>query len=92
MLSASHLTTSVSQVCATFTGAIVGLTLMGHQAVRNALFPNLHLYLNLLQTAIHNSNNEMKRFEGCKCFGALLHAVGMAMRDLMKCALCSSFI
>ena len=62
----------------------MGLTFMGHQAVRNALFPNLYLYLDLLQTAIHNSNNEMKRFEGCKCFGALLHAVGMAMRDLIK--------
>ena len=65
-------------------GAIVGLAAMGHQAVRNALFPNLHTYLGLLQTAIHTSDNEMKRFEGCQCFGALLNAVGMAMRDRIK--------
>lgn len=57
---------------------------MGHQAVRNALFPNLHAYLALLHTAIQSSDNEMKRYEACQCFGALLNAVGMALRDLIK--------
>ena len=65
-------------------GAIVGLTALGHQAVRNALYPNLHPYLALLQDQMQQSGNEMKRYEAYKCFGALLHAAGAAIRDRVK--------
>ena len=65
-------------------GAIVGLTALGHQAVRNALYPNLAPYLSLLQQQMHQSSNEMKRFEAYKCFGALLQAAGLAIRDRIK--------
>lgn len=62
-------------------GAIVGLTHMGHEAVRTALFPNLATYLATLQQAIQQSNNQMQKAEAHHCFGVLLHAVGLAMRD-----------
>ena len=62
----------------------MGLTALGHQAVRNALYPNLQPYLELLQKEMRQSDNEMKRFEAYKCFGALLHAAGMASRDRIK--------
>ncbi|DBA87405.1 hypothetical protein WJX77_003935 [Trebouxia sp. C0004] len=65
-------------------GAIVGLTALGHQAVRNALYPNLHPYLALLQEQMQQSGNEMKRYEAYKCFGALLHAAGAAIRERVK--------
>ncbi|KAL0022759.1 hypothetical protein WJX79_000193 [Trebouxia sp. C0005] len=65
-------------------GAIVGLTALGHQAVRNALYPNLHPYLALLQEQMQQPGNEMKRYEAYKCFGALLHAAGAAIRDRVK--------
>jgi len=65
-------------------GAIVGLTALGHQAVRNALYPNLQPYIALLQKEMQQSGNEMKRYEAYKCFGALLHAAGMAIRDRVK--------
>lgn len=65
-------------------GAIVGLTALGHQAVRNALYPNLHPYLALLQDQMQQCGNEMKRYEAYKCFGALLHAAGAAIRDRVK--------
>ena len=62
----------------------MGLTALGHQAVRNALYPNLQPYLALLQSEMQASGNEMKRYEAYKCFGALLHAAGMAIRDRVK--------
>ncbi len=65
-------------------GAIVGLTALGHQGVRNALYPNLQPYLALLQEQMQQSGNEMKRYEAYKCFGALLHAAGAAIRDRVK--------
>lgn len=62
----------------------MGLTALGHQAVRTALFPNLPPYLPLLQEQMHQSSNEMKRYEAYKCFGALLHAAGSAVRERIK--------
>ena len=64
----------------------MGLTALGHQAVRNALYPNLAPYLSLLQQQMHQGSNEMKRFEAYKCFGALLQAAGLAIRDRIKYA------
>jgi len=52
--------------------------------VRNALYPNLQPYLALLQEQMQQSGNEMKRYEAYKCFGALLHAAGAAIRDRVK--------
>ena len=65
-------------------GAIVGLTALGHQAVRNALYPNLQPYLALLHKEMQSPDNEMKRFEAHKCFGALLAAAGMAIGERTK--------
>ena len=62
----------------------MGLAALGHQAVRNALYPNLEPYLALLHKEMQLPGNEMKRFEAYKCFGALLHAAGMAIRDRVK--------
>lgn len=62
-------------------GAIVGLAALGHQAVRNALYPSLQPYLALLHKEMQLPGNEMKRFEAYKCFGALLNAAGKAIRD-----------
>lgn len=62
----------------------MGLTALGHQAVRNALYPNLQPYLALLHKEMQLSSNAMKRFEAYKCFGALLAAAGMAIRDRIK--------
>lgn len=62
----------------------MGLAGLGHQAVRNALYPNLQPYLTLLQKEMQQGGNEMKRYEAYKCFGALLHAAGSAIRDRVK--------
>ena len=62
----------------------MGLTALGHQTVRNALYPNLQPYLALLHKEMQQSGNEMKLFEAYKCSGALLHAAGMAIRDRIK--------
>ncbi|KAL3148177.1 hypothetical protein ABBQ38_014457 [Trebouxia sp. C0009 RCD-2024] len=68
-------------------GAIVGLAALGHQAVRNALYPTLQPYLALLHKEMQLPSNEMKRFEAYKCFGALLDAAGKAVRDRVKSVL-----
>ena len=52
--------------------------------MRNALYPNLQPYLALLHKEMQLPGNEMKRFEAYKCFGALLGAAGMAIRDRVK--------
>ena len=75
----------------------MGLTALGHQAVRNALYPNLHPYLALLQDQMQQSGNEMKQYEAYKCFGRCCMLLGLPSEIVLSksprvapCAACES--
>lgn len=67
-------------------GAIQGLAALGPNVVRLLLLPNLNAYMKLLEPEmlIENQKNEIKRYEAWRVFGALLHAAGRCIHDLLK--------
>ncbi|XP_050247876.1 transcription initiation factor TFIID subunit 6 isoform X2 [Quercus robur] len=67
-------------------GAIQGLAALGPNVVRILILPNLEPYMRLLEPEmlLEKQKNEMKRNEAWRVYGALLHAAGQCIYDLLK--------
>ncbi|GMY09761.1 transcription initiation factor TFIID subunit 6 isoform X1 [Fagus crenata] len=67
-------------------GAIQGLAALGPNVVRILILPNLEPYMRLLEPEmlLEKQKNEMKRSEAWRVYGALLHAAGQCIYDLLK--------
>lgn len=67
-------------------GAIQGLAALGPNVVRLLLLPNLETYMKLLEPEmlLERQKNEIKRYEAWRVHGALLHAAGQCIYDLLK--------
>lgn len=67
-------------------GAIQGLSALGPSVVRLLILPNLEPYLQLLEPEmqLEKQQNEMKRYEAWRVYGALMRAAGICMYDHLK--------
>lgn len=67
-------------------GAIRGLAALGSRVVRLVVLPNLELYLRLLDPELspETQQNEMKRYEAWRVYGALQTASGACMYEKLK--------
>lgn len=67
-------------------GAIRGLAALGSRVVRLVVLPNLELYLRLLAPELspETQQNEMKRYEAWRVYGALQTASGACMYEKLK--------
>lgn len=67
-------------------GAIQGLAALGPNLVRLYILPNLETYMHLLgpEMLLETQKNEMKRQEAWTVYGALLHAAGQFLHDMLK--------
>lgn len=67
-------------------GAIQGLAALGPNVVRCFILPNLEKYLRFLEPEmmLKKQKHEVKRHEAWRVFGALLHAAGQSVYDLLK--------
>lgn len=67
-------------------GAIRGLSALGSRVVRLLVLPNLELYLHLLAPELspETQQNEMKRYEAWRVYGALLNASGACVYEKVK--------
>ncbi|KAK1416648.1 hypothetical protein QVD17_25763 [Tagetes erecta] len=65
-------------------GAIQGLAALGPHVVRLLLLPNLDSYLGFLEDILQHQKKEITRHEAWRVYGALLHAAGRSVYDLLK--------
>ncbi|XP_031490378.1 transcription initiation factor TFIID subunit 6 [Nymphaea colorata] len=67
-------------------GAIQGLAALGTGVIRLLILPNLEVYLQMLEPEmqLETQNNEIKRHEAYRVYGALLQAAGKCLSERLK--------